>query len=165
MIAIGSFSIRDAIWPKDKPAALDFIMGAQHYEHAFEPNRRLDPSVAEEHLAGLLKDVARHDGKVLVADDANDVAIGWVVVHEQQDDVYVVSEERRFVYISELFVDEAWRGSGAGRALIATCEDLARSRNITVMQIGVLPGNHRAHGIYRRQGYADYGVQLRKYLR
>src|SRR5580765_5486723 len=44
------------------------------------------------------------------------------------------------------------RRSGAGRALIAACENLARSRNIAVMQIGVLPGNARAHGIYRRQG-------------
>jgi hypothetical protein len=33
------------------------------------------------------------------------------------------------------------------------------------MQIGVLPGNVRAHALYRREGYADYGIQLRKYLR
>jgi GNAT superfamily N-acetyltransferase len=157
--------IRDADLTRDKLALLEFIMDLQRHEHVFEANRRLDPPVADEYLRNLLKDVAEHDGKIFVAADESDNAVGWVVVHESDDSIYVVSEERHYVYISELYVNQSVRGAGIGRALIAACEDLARSRGIGVMQIGVVPGNVRAHAIYRQAGYADYGIQLRKYLR
>ena len=157
--------IREADLARDRTAFLAFIMGSQQYEHAFEPNRRLDPPVAEEHLARMLSLLGERAGRIFVAADDTDQAVGWGIVVEQEDDIYVVAEERRYAYIAELFVAEALRGSGAGRALIAACEDWTRARGLTVMQIGVLPGNVRAHDIYRRQGYADYGIQLRKYLR
>ncbi len=157
--------IREADLARDRTALLAFIMGSQNYEHAIEPNRRLDPMVAEDHLAKMLALLGERAGKLFVAADDADQAVGWGVVVEQEDDIYVVAEERRYAYIAELFVVEPLRGSGAGRALIAACEDWARARGLTVMQIGVLPGNLRAHDIYRRQGYADYGIQLRKYLR
>jgi GNAT superfamily N-acetyltransferase len=157
--------IREADLARDRTAFLAFIMGSQHYEHAIEPNRRLDPAVAEEHLAKMLALLGERAGRIFVAADDADQAVGWGIVVEQEDDVFVVAEERRYAYIAELFVVEPLRGSGAGRALIAACENWARTRGLPVMQIGVLPGNVRAHNIYRRQGYADYGIQLRKYLR
>ncbi len=157
--------IREADLARDRTALLSFIMGSQHYEHAFEPNRRLDPPVAEEYLAKILTLLSERAGKIFVAADEANQAVGWGVVVEQEDDIFVVAEERRHAYIAELFVVEPLRGTGAGRALIAACEDWSRAHGHTVMQIGVLPGNVRAHDIYRRQGYADYGIQLRKYLR
>jgi GNAT superfamily N-acetyltransferase len=156
--------IRHAQWPRDEDAAREFIMGSQHFEHAVEPNRRLDPPVASEHLAKLKDDVARHGGCFLVAVDDTDRALGWAVAHEDDDDAYVLPQERRFVYISELFVVEAARGTGVGRVLIAACEDWARRRGIGVMHIAVLSANTRAAGIYTQAGYAPYSLRLRKYL-
>jgi GNAT superfamily N-acetyltransferase len=87
------------------------------------------------------------------------------VVHEDDDDIYVVETERRFAYVSELFVTEEARGTGAGKALLDACEAWARGRGMTVMQIGVLPANVRAEAVYRRAGYDSYAMQMRKYLR
>ncbi|HTQ14497.1 MAG TPA: GNAT family N-acetyltransferase [Rhizomicrobium sp.] len=157
--------IREAVWPRDEAAALGFIMGSQHFEHAIEPNRRLDAPVAGEHLKVLKGRVAENGGKFFVVEGEDGEAAGWGVVYLQDDDVFVVPTERRFAYVAELFVIEALRGQGAGRALIAACEDWGRSQGAGLMQIGVLPGNARAAGIYRRAGYSDYGLQLRKYLR
>jgi len=157
--------IRESDLARDRTAFLAFVMGSQHYEHAIEPNRRLDPLVADEHLAKMLALLGERAGQIFVAADDADQAVGWGIVVEQEDDIFVVADERRYAYVAELFVVEPLRGSGVGRALIAACEDWARARRLTVMQIGVLAGNVRAHDIYRRQGYADYGVQLRKYLR
>ena len=157
--------IREADFVKDRDAMLGFIMDLQHFEHALEPNRRLDPPVAATYLAKLQRDVAERGGKFYIADDDSGSAIGWAVVNEADDDVYVVENERRFVYISELYVDEAARGTGVGRALIAACEAWAKTRGIAVMQIGVLAQNTRADRIYRRAGYAPYAYQLRKYLK
>ena len=149
----------------DRPAVLSFIDGALAFEHDFEPNRRLDRNAAEGYLAELLEAVAEREGTIFVAEDAQGTSVGWGVVHLSNDDVYVVDRERRFAYIAELYVVERMRAQGIGRALIAACEDWARKRGVHVIQIGVLPGNERAHAIYRVAGYSDYGIQLRKYLR
>ena len=158
-------NIRSFRLPDDRSAVLSFIDGALAFEHAFEPNRRLDRKVADDYLAELAKAVAEREGEIFVAEDAHGTSVGWGVVHLSEDDVYVVDGERGFAYISELYVVEEMRAQGIGRALIGACEDWARKRGINVMQIGVLPGNERAHTIYRRGGYSDYGIQMRKYLR
>ena len=158
-----TYLIRDARLPADREQLHEFIMGTQRFESAFEPNRRLDRPVAAEYLALLEADVRSKGGRILVVEQAGKL-LGWGVVHAQEDDVYVIGEERSFAYISELFVVEAVRGKGVGRALIAACEDWARSKGLNVIQIGVLPGNRRAASIYEKAGYSPYAIQLRKYL-
>lgn len=150
--------------PDDRSALLSFIDGSQRFEHAFEPDRRLDETVAEEFFAELIALVASRKGVVFVA-ELEGAAAGWAVAYPDDNDIYVVPEERTFAYISELYVAEHVRGIGIGRALIAACENWARGRNLRVMMIGVLPGNARAHAIYRRAGYSTYALRLRKYLR
>lgn len=117
-----SFAVREARL-SDHPHFPAFIMGSQQYEHAFEPDRRLDPGVGEEYLEKLLADVLKHNGKIFVAEGENGAALGWAVVHEQENDLFVVENLRRHGYPSELFVVESARGQGVGRALIAACED------------------------------------------
>ncbi len=53
-----TFRIRDFDPAKDKAAALAFIMGSQQFEHTLEPDRRLDPQVAEDFFPVLMKRVA-----------------------------------------------------------------------------------------------------------
>jgi GNAT superfamily N-acetyltransferase len=161
---MSAFSIRDATLPQDREAFLSFILGSQHFEHAFEPDRRLDPKVAEDHLVGLLADVATRNGRIFVAEGPGGERLGWGVVHESDNDIYVVEDERRFGYISELFVVEAARGLGIGRAFIAACEDWGRACGLKLMMIGTLPGNVRARRIYEASGYRPYAIELRKYL-
>jgi len=157
-----NFTIRD-VRPSDRPHILAFIMGVQRFEKTVEPNRRLDSPVAGEYLALLEKDVAK-GGTIFVAEQ-DGAPVGWGVVVAREDDVYVLAEERPHAYISELFVVEALRGAGIGRALIAACEDWARTQKLHVMQIGVLLGNTRAKAIYENAGYSHYALQLRKYLK
>jgi ribosomal protein S18 acetylase RimI-like enzyme len=157
-----TFTIRDAR-PSDRAHFLAYIMGSQRFEKTFEPNRRLDAPVASEYFALVEKDVAE-GGKIFVAEQGG-APVGWGIVLEREDDVYVLAEERRHAYISELFVVEAMRGAGIGRALIVACEDWAREHRLRVMQIGVLPGNLRAKAIYENAGYNHYALQLRKYLK
>ena len=157
--------IREADLARDRAALLSFIMGSQHFEYAIEPNRRLDTPVAGEHLERLLGHLKDHDGRMYVAEGESGALTGWAVVGEFKGEAFVVPEERDYAYIFELFVVEAVRGEGVGRALIAACEDWARAKNFKTIQIGVLSGNARAAKIYREAGYSDYALELRKYLR
>ncbi|MGD0143379.1 MAG: GNAT family N-acetyltransferase [Rhizomicrobium sp.] len=155
--------IRDFDPAKDKAAALAFIMGSQHYEHRFEPDRRLDAEVAEEFLPEILKRVAAQRGRIFVADE-DGIAIGWAVFTVEQNMLYVVEAERTHGYIAELFVTETARSHGIGRALIAACETEARRQNLRQIMIGVLTKSTRTAEIYARAGYGPYSSELRKYL-
>jgi GNAT superfamily N-acetyltransferase len=155
--------IRDIRLPHDKSAALSFIMGSQRFEHAVEPNRRLDPEVAEEHFAVLTERVAKDSGRIFVAEE-DGRAIGWGVFIVAQHPVFVIADERTFGYIDELYVDEAMRGRGVGQALIAACEGEARRQGLRQILLGVIDGNTRAREIYARAGFAPYALELRKYL-
>ena len=157
-------TIREGDLVRDRALALRFIDGLQAFEHTVEPNRRLDAGVAADHLAKMMRDAAERPSKVFVAETDDGTALGWAVVLENQDEIYVVAEQRRFAYIAELYLVEAARGSGLGRALIEACEDWAKARGIAVLQIGVLDKNARARDVYAAAGFDPYAMQLRKYL-
>jgi GNAT superfamily N-acetyltransferase len=159
-----AFRIRDAKLPDERPRLLEFIMGSQAFEHAIEPDRRLDARVADDYYAELVPRALKRNGRILVADAAREGLVGWAVVHEQENEVFVVEDERLYGYVSELFVAETARGIGVGRALLAACDDWGRERKLKLMMIGVLAGNRRAAEIYAQAGFAPYALQLRKYL-
>ena len=73
---MSAVTIRDAEWPRDEAAALALIDGLQRYEHAFEPNRRIDAAVAAEYRDVLMKAVAEKGGIVRVAEA--DGGVGYV---------------------------------------------------------------------------------------
>ena len=74
--------IRPARLPDDKQAFLSFIDGLQAFEHRFEPDRRLDATVAAEHFAKLEREIAEKGGAIFVAEGPGGAAQGWAVVHE-----------------------------------------------------------------------------------
>ncbi len=156
--------IRAARLPEDRTAILSFIDGMQHFEHAVEPDRRIDSSVAAEFYADIFARLEARSGVALVAEDQDEL-LGWSVVYRDENDIYVEANERSFALISELYVVEQARGRGIGRALISACENWARQQGISVMMINVLRDNIRAHGIYRKAGFETYYTGLRKYLR
>jgi GNAT superfamily N-acetyltransferase len=165
MSSAGSFRIRDARLPNDKPAILGFIMGLQRFENAIEPDRRVDSSVAEEFYAVIIERITKKHGRIHIAEKADGTILGWAAAYEDENEVFVHSEERTFGYIADVYVIEDARGQGIGKALITACEEWARERGLKVMMIGVLARNPRAHAVYRGAGFADYAILQRKYLR
>jgi GNAT superfamily N-acetyltransferase len=155
--------IRDAIWPDDRAAATSFIDKLQAYEHAFEPNRRIDTRVGAEYFEVMMTAVRDRGGIVRVA-EAGGRAVGWAVAWPDNDELYVEAGRRRHLYISELFVEEGMRGSGVGKALIAACEDFARAQGLKIVRIGVLADNHRAKAVYLGAGFKPYALRLTKHL-
>ena len=73
-------------------------------------------------------------------------------------------EERPYGYVSELFVEEAFRGRHIGRALLNACEDHFRTLGLKTVLIAALSANTRAVNAYRATGYTDYAINLRKIL-
>jgi GNAT superfamily N-acetyltransferase len=156
--------IREARLDDDKSAILEFIFALQVYEQGFEANRRIDPQMAEEHYAVLIAHVEKHKGKILVAEDEAARPIGWAAFHEEEGGVFILADERKHGFLAELYVVEAARGAGVGRALIAACEAWARGRGLVSLRIGLSARNGDALKVYERVGYTPYALQVRKYL-
>ena len=158
-----SFSIRDFDPSRDRPAALTFIMGSQLYEREVEPDRRVDPQVAEDYFPLLMEEVAKKRGRIFVA-ERDGVVIGWAAITVEENMLFVVEKERTYGYITELFVDEKSRGLGVGQALIEACENEARRLGLGHVMIGLLTQSKRTMDIYTQAGYQPYTSELRKYL-
>jgi hypothetical protein len=103
------FRIRAARLSDDKPAILGFIMGLQRFEHAIEPDRRVDGMVAEEFYPIIAERVAKRNGCMLIAESAKAKALGWAAAYENNNEIYVHAEERTYGYTAELFVSDEVR--------------------------------------------------------
>lgn len=61
----------------------------------------------------------------------------------------------RWARIESLVIDQASRGLGTGRSLVAAAEDAARNWDCLAVEVTSLRTRADAHAFYRRLGYAD----------
>ncbi len=88
------------------------------------------------------------DRAVFVAERAAGAVIGWVDVHG----VHGLSADP-YAGIGGLVVDDAWRGHGVGRVLMAAAEQWAREQGYPEMRLRSNVTRHAAHAFYARLGY------------
>ena len=124
-------------------------------------NRFYEASVAEhvteqtlarllDHGSSLIGRVAVHGGNV--------VGFSASVIHDATWDT------RAVCYLEDLYVDEAARGSGAGRALIEDLIALAHQNNWGRLYWHTRAGNDTARRLYDRFTQADDFVRYRLFF-
>lgn len=121
------FAVRLARLPEEAPTLVSFVYALQLHEHAFEPNRRTDDTVAQEYFDGLMKRVAEHEGRVFAA-ERNGKLIGWLIALVETLGLDVLPDERNVGYIVELFVASEARRKGVASALARAAEADFRAR-------------------------------------
>ncbi|MGE4480961.1 N-acetyltransferase family protein [Acidocella sp.] len=149
--------------PADHDALLTQLWELNRHEHALTGDRRTDRAGAQDTLAEALAAVAQGEGDVLVAEMDGKIA-GHLFMFLDMDDAYVRAAWRRYAFISNLFVDEAFRGGGIGRALMAQAEKIALAKGVRRLRLYVLNGNERARRIYEEAGFCAHGVEMLKPL-
>lgn len=87
--------------------------------------------------------------EVLLAEEAG-IALGMLVFFP----IYSSWEGRPGLMIHDLFVREAARGKGAGKALVAALARLAVERGCVRLDVNVLDWNHKARAFYASLGLA-----------
>lgn len=144
-------------------AALDEQAQALNvFEEPFSHDRRLDLAGGAESVATLLERTA-NGGALLVA-ETDGAVVGHMALWFDRMPPFVREDLRDYAYLGDLFVRQAHRGQGIGRALVAEAERLARARGVARILLGVLPGNP-AETLYRKLGYRTYAQELIKDLR
>ncbi|HQR67527.1 MAG TPA: GNAT family N-acetyltransferase [Thermoanaerobaculia bacterium] len=139
-MAGAAFTLRDAA-PADVPAIVGLIRDLAAYERA--PNEcRVEEALLREHLFGERRFV-----EAIVAEREGAVAGFALFFHN-----YSTWLTRPGLYLEDLYVKEALRGLGIGKALLRRLAEIAVSRGCGRMEWSVLTWNEPAIGFYRSLG-------------
>ena len=106
------------------------------------------PAPTEEMERRIARLAGSGDHVALVAEDSAGLVIGCIQVQGRH-----LLEYRPFAEIAGVVVDEACRGQGVGRALLAGAEAWARARGYAQVLVRSNTLRTRAHHFYEREGY------------
>jgi len=135
-----SVEIRSAV-ATDLDTIIGFIRALAEYEKLAD-EVRLDRDMLAAHLFG-----ARPMAEVIIAEN-DGVPIGFALFFHN----FSTFEGRPGIYLEDLFVDPAARGSGAGKALLAELARLALARGCARLEWSVLNWNAPAIRFYKSLG-------------
>jgi ribosomal protein S18 acetylase RimI-like enzyme len=99
--------------------------------------------------------IANPRDALLVARDADDVVIGYVLI--------LFRSGTALARLYSIAVDPSRLKAGVGTSLIAAAEDIAEERDCIFMRLEVRADNDPAIALYKRRGYRQFGLYLDYY--
>lgn len=136
---------------KDIPRILDLLTQVDMVHHRGRPDIFKGPAqkYQAEELALLLKDDAR---PIFVGTDEDDYVLGYgfCIITETRD--HHLLEDMKTLYIDDLCVDEARRGSGIGGTIYRYILDYARAIGCYHLTLNVWACNPQAMAFYESKG-------------
>ncbi|GAA6622650.1 GNAT family N-acetyltransferase [Scytonema sp. NUACC26] len=159
------FTIRSAE-SQDRPVLVKLMELLQDTESELHPNRPSGSQIGNEHFAYLEEIVKKQNGQIYVAQSKESI-IGFVVCFVEEldeGDLHIVERERKYGYISDLYVLETMREGGVGAALMKAAENWFLDLELEVVRVGLLCSNEKAAKFYRKAGYQPYEIVYEKRL-
>jgi phosphinothricin acetyltransferase len=106
----------------------------------------------EERRQWLESRSSRHP--VIIAETADPaVTVGWASLN-----VFNPREAYRFVADISVYVERAWRGRGAGRALLEELVELGRRHGFHKLVLSAFPFNDGGMALYTKLGFRTVGI-------
>src|SRR5262245_5829801 len=108
----------EAFQPSDFAAVVAFVEAIQEHERDQVPELKPGPEIGKQYAEMLLRAAAERNGCVIMARaEAGPVgfACAWI---EQDDDPCICDDARIHAYVSDIFVDQAWRRQGIASLLL-----------------------------------------------
>ncbi len=142
---------------KDIPALIDLLQQVGQVHHEIRPDifRDACQKYDEAALSALLQDKTR---PVFVEEDGSVRGYCFCILREFAGES--VMTDRRELYIDDLCVDEACRGQGIAKALLAYVTDYAKSIGCTFVTLNVWEGNDNAMKFYEKAGMTPRSVTM-----
>ncbi len=113
---------------------------------------------AAEQLAARLADPRRVETPILAEVEGR--VVGFAAVHVVPSIFYPTPRAE----VTEMFVEEAYRRRGIGRALMAHAERLALEQGAADLLVLTDFYNHAAQGLYRAMGFENWDIVMYKKL-
>jgi ribosomal protein S18 acetylase RimI-like enzyme len=144
-----------ADWPR--VGELAEVLVRTHY--AFDRQRFVHPDTlrAADYVSRLREEIDRGHAMVHVA-ESNGVVSGYVFAGIEGDSWKELRREAGYVH--DLVVDEAFRGHGIGRALVACAIEWFAARGVSRIMLWTAPANATAQRLFRGLGFRDTMIEL-----
>lgn len=150
------------------PSDQEFLSAAmtilQQYLVGLDPNGTMlcPPDCGVPYAEELIQKVQQGDGRIAIAfidDEPVGVVVG-VIKHKSGPTSKITTEGE----VLELFVVEEHRGLGIGSQLMQWIEEFFRLSGCEVVSVAVFAPNVEARDLYKRLGYSNRVISLRKAL-
>jgi|SRR5215467_1043297 len=154
----------DAFQPSDLATLIRFVEAIQEHERMDVPDLKPGSEIASGYAQTMIRTASERNGCIRMA-RTETVAVGFGCAWIEEDaDPCLRDDARRYAYLSDLFVEGAWRRQGVALRLLEVLELEMRTRGCSRMRICSKAANHLALACYRRAGYQPYEVLLTKRL-
>jgi ribosomal protein S18 acetylase RimI-like enzyme len=154
----------ESFQPTDFEVIRGFVESIQDYERIQVPELKSGAEIGTDYTKMLIDAIAdRHQrGLILIAKIDNNAigfACAWI---DEDDDPLLRDDTRRHAYVSDIFVDDAWRRQGVARLLLQAIETEMRQRGCERIRIRTKATNLSALKCYEANGYQPYEIILSK---
>ncbi len=147
----------------DIPEISRMVAALAAYEEALDSRSRFDWDSIRDAPQWLRRVLGGEHHAVWVADagDGQLVAHLWIRLRRRHEGEYppVIG------YISQAFVEEAWRGRGLIRPMLEQGYEWFRDRGVTVVTLSVLHRNWLGATAWHRLGFSDFREERRMELK
>ena len=123
--------------------------------HALEKPNVFKPGCSQT-LQDSIYDIWKDPEQDIVVAEQNGAVCGYAVLHHYTLPETPVMLERDFLNIDEFCVDEAFRGQGVSKAMIAFIREYAAKKGFQRVELCVWEFNRNALALYETVGFHTY---------
>ena len=122
------------------------VLDERKYDSSIDENIKI-----ENHFTNLIKDT----NNILLVYEEDNIIKGYIYAR-------ATYENNKVYLLDGLYVEEEARGKGIGTKLIKEALRILKENNITNIDINVLKANEGAYNLYKKLGFIETKVTLRK---
>lgn len=148
------FQIRDARGP-DRDEIGRLWRELMTFHHALDPRFTIAPDAQQRYVRHVQEMIRTRDGRVLVATDtATGELVGYLIGELQQRPP--IALPGLYGFISDMYVSEAWRREGVGKALFSEMRRWFLDRKATAIELYVAQANPNALAFWQAMGLEPF---------
>jgi ribosomal protein S18 acetylase RimI-like enzyme len=132
-----------------------FYLELQKAEYEFNNDRDLSEECNHTQIEDL-KESMKEDNFELYIAFSSEVPIGFL---ELQDE-FNAEASYKYTYVHALLISKEYQGRGYGKQLMEFAKSVAKSKGFKHIGLNVIPNNSPAVGLYKSQGFKEYGIEM-----
>lgn len=151
--------------PSDKATLIKFMDDFQEHLVAIDKMKRARklPGYGRVAVRRCLSEVKKSQGVIyLVEDDGKPVGFIAGVISKPSKEDSLSQIPTKSARITELYIDQKYRGQGVGKMLMQKMENYLKERGCNIILLEVFEPNKAAHAFYSKLGYQNRIIYMMK---
>lgn len=118
-----------------------------------------DEKMGESYRKFLESKIGSENGTVFIAREGSELAGYTLIFIKDEIPIY---KNKKLGYVSDIYVKKEFRNMAISSALMEKATEWFRKKGMNFVAIPVSPDNKIAYAIYKKWGFIDYRIDMRK---